>query len=191
MRRAGSLLAVVVVVAWMAGLALAVSGRSSGSELPVIGCASRAEPSVLALDRRRDIVRGAFALVTVQRDLPRLAKATYRVRRGRLPGIKLPGGVEADHRASLRVARSQRSHVGLVYRHAVREPKRIADADTAVRFAPCAADTPAFSSDGVVGPLTGWAGALVLDGPRCVRLEVRVDGKRQRDIRLPLGRRCR
>jgi hypothetical protein len=174
----------------MAAVAVAADGRSAGSKVPVIGCASRAEPSVPSFDRRRDVIRGAFALITVRRDLPRLAKASYRRRHRRLPVVKLPAGVEAEHRATLRVAPSQRRHVGLIYRKALGQPKRIADADPAVRFAPCSADTPTFDGDGVVGPITGWAGALLLDGPRCVRLQVRADGERRPDIRLPLGRGC-
>jgi hypothetical protein len=102
----------------------------------------------------------------------------------------MPVGLRAGHQATLRVFAAQRHHVALLYRHETQNAKRIRDGDRAVIFKSCRADTPAFSG-GTVGPITGWAGALVLTGPRCVRLVLRVDGRRRPDIRLPLGRRCR
>lgn len=162
---------------------------------PVVSCAARAEPSVKEFDRRRDIIRGPFALVTLARDLPRLSRASYRPRGGRLKGVKLPVGLRAGHRATLRVSAAQSKQAALLYRPKTRAANRIQDGDQAVTFNPCQPETPAFStgvaSGGTVGPITGWAGSLIVTGPRCVRLELRVDGERQPDIRLPLGRPCR
>ena len=168
----------------------APSGAGATNAPPVIGCAKRAEPSPDRLDGRRDIVRGDAALVTVARDLPQLSRASYRPRAGRLAAIKLPVGVRAGHAATLAVAASDRRHAALIYRDATRNSRRIADGDAAVTFRACAADTPAFSG-GTVGPITGWPGALIVSGPRCIRLRLSVDGERRADIRLPLGRRCR
>ena len=173
-----------------AAAVLATGGSPAAAQVPIVGCAERAEPSIDRFERQRDVIRGRFALITIQRDLPRLSRARYRPRAGRLPGIKLPVGVHARHEATLRVAGSQRRHVALIYRHETHHAQRVRDGDRAVTFRSCPADTRGFSG-GTVGPITGWAGALIMSGPRCVRLEVRVDGERRPDIRLPLGRRCR
>jgi hypothetical protein len=158
---------------------------------PIVDCATHVEPSVEKFDKRRDIVRGALALVTLRRDLRRSEKASFRPVKGRLAGVKLPIGVRADHSATLRVSAGHRRHAALIHRDETRDANRIADGDRAVTFVPCAADVPAFSGEGTVGPITGWAGALIVTGARCVRLGVTVDGKRKPDVRLPLGRRCR
>lgn len=157
---------------------------------PVVDCAAHVEPSVKRFNRRRDVIREPFALVTVARDMPRLSRASYRPRAGRLAGVKLPIGLRAGHSATLRVSAVHREHAALLYRDQTRLANRVEDGDEAVNFKPCQADTPAFSG-GTVGPITGWAGALIVTGPRCIRLELRVDGERRPDIRLPLGRRCR
>jgi hypothetical protein len=157
---------------------------------PVVGCATHVEPSLNRFNRRRDVIRGPFALVTLARDMPRLSQASYRPRAGRLAGVKLPIGLGAGHRATLRVSPAQREHAALLYRHQTQRANRVPDGDQAVTFKSCPADTPAFTG-GTVGPITGWAGELIVTGPRCVRLELLVDGERRPDIRLPLGRRCR
>jgi hypothetical protein len=167
----------------------AVVAVPAGAAPPVVGCANRAEPSVERFERQRDVIRGSFALVTVARDLPRLSQASYRRRAGRLAGIKLPVGLRLGHTATLSIAPSQRGHASLTYRPEARVAGRIEDGDNVVAFRSCRADTPAFTGK-TVGPTTGWAGALNLTGPRCIRLQVRVDGRRQPDIRLPLGRQC-
>jgi hypothetical protein len=42
-----------------------------------------------------------------------------------------------------------------------------------VSFEPCSAATPAFSG-GVVGPITGWAGSIIVTGLGCIRLRLRL-----------------
>lgn len=165
-------------------------GEAAAATPPVVGCAIRAEPSVKRFTRQRDVVRGPFALVTVARDLPRLSQRSYRARDGRLAGVKLPVGLRVGHSATLSVAPNQRAYAALTYREETRDARRIQNGDEAVTFKPCPAETPAFHG-GTVGPITGWAGALIIAGPRCVRLQVRVDGQHRPDIKLPLGRRCR
>lgn len=103
--------------------------------------------------------------------------------------MKLPVGLRAGHAARLRVSTAQREQAALVYGRLNRTARRVQDGESAVSFKPCEADAPAFSG-GTVGSLTGWAGGLIVTGPRCIRLELLVDGTRRPDIRLPLGRRC-
>ena len=154
---------------------------------PVVDCSMRVEPSPTPFDRRYDIVRGPFALVTLARTMPRLSHASYRPSAGRLKGIKLPVGVRAGHTATLRISPSQRDHAALLYGL---QPTPTDDydhsvlhGDEAVTFKACAADT--------AGQVTGWPGSLGVTGSRCIRLQVWTDGARRPDIRLPLGRRCR
>jgi hypothetical protein len=161
-----------------------------GASVPVIACATRAEPGVARFDPKRDVVRGPFALVTIKRELPRLSGASYRPSAGRLPVVKLPVGLRAGHRSTLRVPATQRAHAALLFRQQTRNANRIQDGDRAVTFSPCPPDTPALSG-GTVGRITGWAGALMLTGPGCIRLKLRVDGRRRPDLRLPLGRPCK
>ena len=170
-----------------AGTARAAADPGAGA--PVVDCASHVEPSLERFMRGRDTVRGPFALVTSAGTLRRLSGESYRPKRGRDSGAKLPVALRAGHRATLRVSPAQRRHAGLTFTDRTRGAHRVAGADQTVVFEPCAADTPAFSG-GVVGPITGWAGAIIVSGPRCIRLQLWVDGERARDIRLPLGRRC-
>lgn len=165
--------------------AVPVTASSAQTPPPVVGCALRTG-SVTPFEQRRDIVRGPFALVTLARLMPRLSRQSYRPRAGRLKGIKLPVGVRAGHTATLRISPGQREHAALVYGL---QPEPTADydhgvlhGDEAVTFKPCTGDT--------AGPVSGWAGALNVTGPRCIRLQVWTDGARRPDIRLPLGRRC-
>jgi hypothetical protein len=160
------------------------------SASPVITCATHVEPSVARFDPKRDVIRGHFALVTIKRELPRPSGASYRPNAGRLPVVKIPVGLRAGHRATLRVSATQRVHAALLFRRETQNADRIQDGDRAVRFSPCPPGTRAFSG-GTVGRITGWAGALMLTGPRCIRLKLRVDGRRRPDIRLPLGRPCK
>lgn len=157
---------------------------------PIVDCATHVEPSVERFEPERDVVRGPFALVTVRSDLPRLSRASYQPRAGRLAGIKLPVGLHTGHTATLQISTHQRKRAALLYRDQTRTANRVKDGDAAVSFEPCSADTPAFLG-GTVGPITGWAGALIVTGPGCFRLKLHTDGKRRSDIRLPLGRRCR
>jgi hypothetical protein len=172
-----------------AGAAVARAAADPGPGAPVVDCASHAEPSLERFVRGRDTIRGPFALVTSASTLRRLRGESYRPRRGRDAGVKLPVALRAGHRATLRVSPTQRRHAALTFTDGTRGARRVADADQTVVFEPCAAGAPAFSG-GAVGPITGWAGAMLVSGPRCIRLQLWVDGERARDIRLPLGRRC-
>lgn len=137
-----------------------------------------------------DLIREEFALLTLRRNMPQLRRASYRMRAGRLPGVKLPVGLRTGHTATLRVSPQQSDRVSLIYRREAQRARQVRGGDQAVRFRSCPAETPAFSHRGKVGPLTGWAGALRVSGPLCVRLQVQVDGEPREEIRLPLGRPC-
>lgn len=188
-------LGVLVVVA-LAGLVLsgvfdrgAPDDQAAAARQPVIDCATHVEPSLKGFDAARDTIRGPFAVITTARDVARRPASSFRPRRGRLAGAKLPVALRAGHRATLRVSPGQRAHATLLFRKQTRSASRITDGDQAVTFKPCDPVAPAFSG-GSVGAITGWAGALIVTAPRCIRLELRIDGRRQHDIRLPLGRRC-
>lgn len=188
----GGLVVVVAVIALGLSGVLDRSARddqAAAAQPPIVDCDTHVEPGLKRFDAARDTIRGPFAVITTARDVARRPASSFRPRRGRLQGAKLPVGLRAGSRATLRVSPAQRAHAALLFRAQTRDASRIADGDQAVTFDPCAPDTPAFSG-GTVGPITGWAGALIVTGPRCVRLQLRVDGRRQPDILLPLGRRC-
>jgi hypothetical protein len=61
-----------------------------------------------------------------------------------------------------------------------------------LRFVPCAPDTPRFSTDGVVGNETAWAGGFNVKREGCATLLLRREGEEQwRKVRVGFGVRCR
>lgn len=90
-------------------------------------------------------------------------------------GVKSGVGVPAGMRATLSIGRSARSWASLTY--GPRRPGQPDRVDNAVRFQACAAEHPAFSYDGPVGPVTGFSGGFRLKRAGCVPLEVRVAGR--------------
>jgi hypothetical protein len=188
--RALLLLLAGVAVALTAALALPGGADRAAAAPAPVGCEQRAEPGLAAFDPARDTIRGPFAIVTTARDVARQPAAAFRPRRGRLGGAKLPVALRAGHRATLSVTPGQRASVALQARPATRAATTIRAADAAVTYTSCPAGTPAYGG-GTVGPITGWAGAVIVSGPRCVRLELAIDGVPQPEIALPLGRPCR
>ena len=91
--------------------------------------------------------------------------------------------VAAGRRATVAVAREQRSSVGLIYSRRARNQERrgaagayrVADADPAVTFGACP------------GAVTDFLGGLVVAGARCVRLTVTTSGRPPEHLRLPFG----
>lgn len=166
----------------------ATGPQASGPRV-VLRCADRAEPGPRGFTFRRDVVRGAFALIAV-RGIGRRPRGSFEPRDGRLSGTKFPVAVRAGHGAEVRIAPKD-AHAAALLVGDTRAADSVADGAPAARYAPCAADTPRFSGGGTVGPITGWAGALVVTGPRCVTLHVTVDGRRRRNVELPLGADCR
>ena len=68
---------------------------------------------------------------------------------------------------------------------------RMGNGEQAVRIEPCPSATPAFSYDGVVGPVTAFSGGFGVSRPGCYPLDVTVAGGRSYRVRLALGRPCR
>ncbi|HEV3000929.1 MAG TPA: hypothetical protein VGW75_09350 [Solirubrobacteraceae bacterium] len=135
-------------------------------------------------------MRGPFALISI-RGVERRPASSFEPEDGRLAGTKFPAALRAGHSAVVRIAEPDQAHAALLVRAATREARSLREGDVAVRYVPCRPDTPRFGGRGSVGPTTGWAGALIVTGPRCVTLELTVDGRRRRDVRLRLGARCR
>lgn len=101
---------------------------------------------------------------------------------------KAPVGLTADRSVILtvRARAARRARLGFT-----RSARSFARADRATRFVSCAPDTPLFSGDGTVGPVTGWGGSLItLDRRVCLRLLV-VTAKASVPLKVPLGTRCR
>lgn len=92
--------------------------------------------------------------------------------------------VRAGKPVVLSIPRRHRSALFLHY-------SRTEEGDPAVRIEPCPPSTPAFSYDGVVGPVTGFSGGFEVTRPGCYPLDVTVDGGRSYRVRLSLGRPCR
>lgn len=182
MRRVAALgmLAATALGGWASATAAAAS--PSG----VAGCARRAEATgSRAIPPAADLIANALWVGT-----PLLGATTLERQPGRDIAVKNPVSLRARHRATIRVAKAQARHAGLLYTTGTQDAMRVPDADRSVRFSACRADQKRFSDAGVVGPFTFWAGAIMVDAPRCVRLELVVDGRRQRDVRVPVGRRC-
>lgn len=158
--------------------------------MPSVICSERAEPSPRRFDSRRDIVRGPFALIAIRGVPGRRPASSFRPRDGRLAGTKFPVALRAGHTAVVRVSRADAADASLLALGVTRNARRISDGDVAVRYEPCAPDTARFDGSGAVGQITGWAGSLIVTGPRCVTLQITVDGNRRPDVSLPLGRRC-
>ncbi len=195
MRAWALLTAGVLVAAGVLGIALSggsddpTASDNRAADSPVVGCATHVEPNIKRIDAHGNTIRGPFAVIGTVREVSRRAASTFIARRGALAGAKLPVALRAGHRATLRVSPGQRAHAALLFREQTSRATRIEDGDQAATFVPCAPDAPAFSG-GRVGPITGWPGSVIVTGPRCVRLELRVDSSRLPDIRLPMGRSC-
>ena len=171
-------LSLVAVV--LAALA-AASVAPAQEEVPTRDCRSRAESGRGPLSfASNGVVAGPLAFV----GLPRVAaglpprssdgryfvKAAVTVRTGRAVTVSIPARF--------------RDRIGLGY---ARTPAPVA----AVRFEPCPPAMRAFSYDGRIGPVTGFAGGFVLTKAGCYRVEVHVEGGRTHDVRIPFGYPCR
>ena len=160
-------------------------GRRCSKPPPLRDCASRGEGGrpLSTTPRTDDIVVGAIRFAGLRRIASR--RALERGRAGRVYGVKSGALVPAGVRATLSIGRSARSWAALDYAPALPgEPRR---AGAAVRLQACAADTPAFSYDGPVGPITGFPGGFRLKRAGCVPLEVRVAGRPTARARIPFG----
>ncbi|HEV7805122.1 MAG TPA: hypothetical protein VGO80_04845 [Solirubrobacteraceae bacterium] len=148
-------------------------------------CGSRAEGGrpPTAASRPGDVVLGPIALSGLQRVASRRGFEHYRS--GRVHLIKAGAVVRAGLRATLVVGAGARQRAALTF--ATRRLLTVGDGHPSVTFQACAADEPAFSYEGPVGIVTGFAGGLVLDRRGCVPLEVRVAGRPTVRADVPFG----
>ena len=152
---------------------------------PLRSCASRAEggraPTVAS--RRGDVVIGPIALSGLERVASRRGFEHHRS--GRVYLVKAGAVVRAGVRATLVVGASARDRASLSF--ATRRLRSVSDGHPAVTFEACDAAEPAFSYDGNVGIVTGFAGGFIVRRPGCVPLELRVAGRRTARANVPFG----
>jgi hypothetical protein len=142
----------------------------------VVGCAQRAESGrgPLPPPPAGHVVVGPLAFrsltrVTLRETVPPPGEQFAVVKAGVL--------VEAGHVVTLAIAEPDRPYVRLQYSR---------NSAVAVRFEPCARTKRAFSYDGVIGARTGWAGAFLVTGRRCVQIRAWVD-ELPRPLRRTIG----
>jgi hypothetical protein len=163
-------------------VALALGRRCGAPAPPLRDCASRVEGGRPLSELPRpagEVAVGPLTFAGLGRVASRAGLEHQRDRRGY--GIKAGVGVPAGVSATLSIGRRARGWAALTY--APRRPDGVA----AVRLRACAADEPAFSYDGPVGPTTGFSGGFVVRHPGCVPLEVRVAGRPVVRARVPFG----
>lgn len=114
-------------------------------------------------------------------------KRLRRLARSHHEALKIYVIVKAGARVTLAVPRAHRRHLGLLYDNESSSGRpvgpyfsyRVSDGDSAVRFEACGRDERPFGSRPPGGPYTAFPGGMVVAGPRCVPLEVRVEGRRR------------
>ena len=164
---------------------------------PLRGCATRAESGSPEDGRPRpdEVTVGPLRFAGLARlaDRRQLGfEPDPGVRNSGVDGVKVGLLVPAGARATLSIGAGARGWAALQY--APRQPGigPHPAGEPAVRLQACAADEPAFSHDGTVGPVTGFSGGFVLARPGCVPLEVRVPGRPVVRVRVSFGvGRCR
>lgn len=152
---------------------------------PLRDCASRGEgdgPQGVA-PRPRDVVVGPIRFAGLRRVASR--RELQLNRSGGVYGVKAGAILPAGVRATLSIGRAARGWAALDY--APRRPGEPPRYGSAVRFQACAADAPAFSYDGPVGPVTGFPGGFRVKRAGCVPVEVRVAGRPTARARIPFG----
>jgi hypothetical protein len=152
---------------------------------PVRDCGSRAESGrpPTTVSRPGDVVLGPIALSGLQRVASR--RGFEHSRSGRVHLIKAGAVVRAGVRATLVVGAGARQRAALTF--ATRRLRAVGDGHPSVTFEACAADEPAFSYEGPVGIVTGFAGGFVVGHRGCVPLEVRVGGRPTVRAGVPFG----
>jgi hypothetical protein len=178
---ASVLLAIAVVVGVIGVRAAAASPpfvRACGTEVyGALGPPARWQP--------HSVVVGALAFdgIGYAQDLSaRGIRRAYRSGQGAFKTIVL---VRRGRQVTVSVPTGERGHVALSYDPAARSAQTVAHGEQAVVFRACP------SSGGgsqMWARATQFNGGIIVDGSRCVRLEVRVDGGPARGVRVPFGR---
>jgi hypothetical protein len=165
------------------GHMLALLAAFATAATPTVGCVEHVEPSLPQAPAPPDwIVAGPAGFANGGR--PRGLDVE---RRGNMVSRKSGLVVEAGAPVTLRVLTPG---ARIVYRRARYRVERWQDADRVLRVVPCDPDTEMFSGSGTVGPRTGFAGGVVGNRRKCVRIRVTREGESW-TARFPLGRRCR
>lgn len=101
-------------------------------------------------------------------------------------GQKFPLLVKAGHTVTVEVPSSFRKTAGLAYGPFPDGPIQVAQAHDTITFVACGRNEPSGSSAG--GPVTFWSGFVMTSVPRCLPLDVYVDGESSpRRVEIALG----
>ena len=145
---------------------LALLTAIAAASVPTVGCAQQALPAPPVPNAEQWVVAGPVAWAVRHHAVGRRGQSVFK---------KAGLSVDAGRAVTLRVLSPR---AGLVYRQKTRLAERWQDADRVLRVKPCAG-----------GPRTGFAGMLIADRKRCLRVRVSRVGESW-VARLPVGRRC-
>jgi hypothetical protein len=146
----------------------------------VADCSTRSMASFpAAFTRRSNLVVGPLAMIGAG------GTALFVPAAG---GNKFPLLVKAGHRVTIELSAATRATAGLAYGPLPQGEVRLRDAHRVVTFIACLRDEPSGSSaDGQ--PVTFWAGGILATSPRCVPLQIWIDGaSHPRQVVVHLGR---
>jgi hypothetical protein len=130
---------------------------------PKVGCRGLVRQRMAPADRF-DVVVGP-AVLQGARARARDNASMYMRAHGRDPTAKVPLILRPKTRLLLAIDKRDRRGAGLTYRERTRGARRVTDGYPALRFESCWPDQR-----------TGWPGGFILDGPRCVRVLLWVNG---------------
>lgn len=164
-------------------LAVTAAGAAARTDTAVIGCA---EQSIAAVDgaftRPDNVIVRPLSLLALRR-----ARSATQADLERTNGFwKSPVVLRPGHRAVVRVDRGSRDEARVRWDPRADE-RSFGETPFAARFRACPAEDARSRDRG--RPVTFWAGGLLLARtPACIRLTVRIDRRRPRHLRVPVGR---
>ena len=145
---------------------LALLTAIAAASVPTVGCSEQALPAPPAPTAEVWTIAGPVAWA---------GRRLTVGRRGEMVFKKSGLSVQAGRAVTLRVLSSR---AALVYRQKTRAAQRWQDGDRVLKVKPCAGN-----------PRTGFAGMVVANRKKCVRVRVSRGGESW-VARLPVGRRC-
>lgn len=184
-----------VLVAAAAIAACADAPRAAPPPGASLGCGARVEgpPGLPELERGRDVITSGIVFYSLRGEARRARRRPEGVARRYENGIgvvKVLVGVWSGLRTRVTLEGESRRFAGLMY-GASPEPQRprstLDVTERTVEFRACPNDTPRFSRGGVVGPLTQFAGGLLVARAHCLRLRIAVAGYGVRHVALGYG----
>jgi hypothetical protein len=185
--RAIALTGVVVLVA-------AIAAPPAGASVSV-PCGKRVEgpPGLPELEPRRDVITSGIVFYALREDARwtrrRPAGVARRYENG-IGAVKVLVGVWSGLRTRVTLVGESRRFAGLMYGPSPEptQPRNTLDVtERSVEFRACPREEPRFSSGGVVGPLTQFAGGLLVSRAHCLRLRIAVAGYGVRHVALGYG----